>query len=87
MYKMMFISNSLHYNFGCAPMGQFWHLSPFSPRNLHGSQSTVSENTFEYVRNGFDFFFFTYKSSNRIAQGFYKSLVINQLNSRIFSKF
>ena len=58
MYKKMLISNSLHYIFGCAPMGQSWHLSPFSPRNLHGSQSTVSENIIWICQKWIWFLFF-----------------------------
>ena len=37
------ISNSLHYFLGFVPIGHFWQVSPFSPKNFLGSQSTVRE--------------------------------------------
>ena len=35
------------YFFGFVPIGHFWQVSPFSPKNILGSQSTVREKIIE----------------------------------------
>ena len=41
--KFIFILSSLYYFLGFVPIGHFWHLSAFSPRNFRGSHSSVNE--------------------------------------------